>query len=177
MSESKAVVDTKIDGYIAMTHLWVAEAVYANAPLHVVHISSRQAIDPGPGVPGYCIANWAVLALPKVLRVNLGDSGAQISACSVLYPFVRTGMTAEYATNARLFDRWQPRMLETSEAALLLLQLLALPREEIAGRLFQLNLDANEVQAHLRAFWSEVQIAVQERALPWAQRAPLTLPR
>lgn len=72
LSESKAVVDIKIDGYIAMTHLWVAEAVYANTPLQVVYISSRQAIDPGPGVPGYCVANWAVLALPKVLRVNLG---------------------------------------------------------------------------------------------------------
>ena len=33
LAESRAVIDTKIDGFLAMTHLWSGEAVYANDPL------------------------------------------------------------------------------------------------------------------------------------------------
>ncbi|MEP6872265.1 MAG: SDR family oxidoreductase, partial [Anaerolineaceae bacterium] len=99
LTESKAVLNTKVDGFIAMTHLWAGEAVYANQPMQIVYISSRQSIDPGASVPGYSIANWAVLQLPKVLAVNLGKAAGLISAFSVLYPFVRTGMTGEYAEN------------------------------------------------------------------------------
>src|SRR6516165_6601744 len=72
LGESREVIDTKVDGFLAMTHLWAGEAVYHKEPLQVVYVSSRQAIDPGVSVPGYVLSNWAVLALPKVLGVNLG---------------------------------------------------------------------------------------------------------
>ena len=64
LAESRAVLGTKIEGFLNMSHLWSGEAVYANEPLQLVYISSRQAIDPGMSVPGYSIANWAVLQLP-----------------------------------------------------------------------------------------------------------------
>src|SRR5467141_1334625 len=72
LQESRLVLDTKIDGFLAMTHLWAGEAIYSNQKARIVYISSRQALDPGVSVPGYSIANFAVLALPEVLRVNLG---------------------------------------------------------------------------------------------------------
>ena len=76
LEESRLVLDTKIDGFLAMTHLWAGEAVHAKTPLRIVYVSSRQAIDPGASVPGYAISNWAVLQLPKVLSVNLGKAAA-----------------------------------------------------------------------------------------------------
>jgi NAD(P)-dependent dehydrogenase (short-subunit alcohol dehydrogenase family) len=108
LAETRAVLDTKIDGFMAMTHLWSGEAVYANEPLQIVYISSRQSIDPGASVPGYAVANWAVLQLPQVLAVNLGKAASLVTAYSVMYPFVRTGMTNEYAENPKVFGRWQP---------------------------------------------------------------------
>ena len=127
LEESRTVLDTKIDGFVAMTHLWAGEAVYHGRPLKMVYVSSRQAIDPGPAVPGYVIANWAVLPLPRVLRVNLGRSAELVDACSLMLPFVRTGMTEEYAGNPKVFGRWQPRMLEPFEAARAVAELLARP--------------------------------------------------
>src|SRR5690606_21331631 len=44
LGETRQVLDTKIDGFLAVTHLWAGEAVYANQPLQLVYISSRQAI-------------------------------------------------------------------------------------------------------------------------------------
>ena len=73
LTESKMVLDTKIDGFVSWTHMWAGEAVYHNQPLQFVYVSSMQAIEPGIAVPGYVIANWAVLRLPEVLRVNLGN--------------------------------------------------------------------------------------------------------
>ena len=84
------MVDTKVDGFLAMTHLWAGEAVYHEEPVQLVYISSCQAIDPGVSVPGYAISNWAVLQLPKVLSVNLGRSAGPGQRFSVMYPFVRT---------------------------------------------------------------------------------------
>ena len=93
----RLVMDTKVDGFLASSHLWAGEAVWHEEPLRLVYISSRQAIDPGASVPGYAISNWAVLQLPRVLNVNLGKHAELVSAFCVLYPFVRTGMTDEYA--------------------------------------------------------------------------------
>ena len=138
LAESRLVLDTKIDGFLAMTHLWAGEAVYHNQPTRIVYISSRQALDPGSTVPGYVISNFAVLALPEVLRVNLGKSAGLVSAFSVCYPFIRTGMTDEYAENPKVFGRWQPRMLEPFEAAESFLTLLAQPAEETAGGIYEL---------------------------------------
>src|SRR5215813_14101522 len=131
LEESRLVLDTKIDGFLATTHLWAGEAVYHEEPLQLVYVSSRQAIDPGVSVPGYAISNWAVLQLPKVLTVNLGQNAGLVSASCILLPFVRTGMTDEYANNPRVFGRWQPRMLETSEAAEAFMRLLSRPQGEL----------------------------------------------
>ena len=170
LTESKAVLNTKVDGFIAMTHLWAGEAVYANEPMQIVYISSRQAIDPGASVPGYSIANWAVLQLPKVLAVNLGKAASLISAFSVLYPFVRTGMTGEYAENPKVFGRWQPRMLETNEAAQAFLQVLAQPAEVVNGGMFEVIVDAAEGQPEgaVNVSWREVKMNVAEEEVPWA---------
>ena len=118
LEESSRVLNTKIDGFVAMTHLWAAEAVYHSQATQFLYISSRQAIDPSISVPGYVIANWAVLQLPKVLQVNWARAASMASASCLMLPFVLTGMTAAYADNPKVFGRWQSRMLEPSEAAL-----------------------------------------------------------
>ncbi len=162
LAESRAVIDTKIDGFLAMTHLWSGEAVYANDPLQLVYISSRQAIDPGMSVPGYSIANWAVLQLPKVLQVNLGRSAELVSAFSVLYPFVRTGMTGEYAENPKVFGRWQPRMLETHEAAEAFLQVLAQDPQSTNGGMYECMVEGEEGAGEVKVRWQEVKLAAEE---------------
>jgi NAD(P)-dependent dehydrogenase (short-subunit alcohol dehydrogenase family) len=141
LEESRLVLDTKIDGFLALTHLWAGEAVYSNQPARIVYISSRQALDPGGGVPGYVIANFAVLALPEVLRVNLGKAAGAASACSICYPFIRTGMTDEYADNPKVFGRWQSRMLEPYEAAQQFVELMARPVHDTDGGIFELHVN------------------------------------
>lgn len=61
--ESSLLLNTKIDGFVAMTHLWAREAIYHKQPLQFIYISSLQAIEPGVAVPRYAVANWAVLKL------------------------------------------------------------------------------------------------------------------
>lgn len=175
LAESRAVIDTKIDGFMAMTHLWSGEAVYANEPVTFVYISSRQSIDPGVSVPGYALANWAVLQLPKVLEVNLGRNAELVTAFSVLYPFVRTGMTDEYAENPKVFGRWQPRMLETNEASEAFLQALAQPRDVLNGALLEVMVDQQEGQPEgaVKVTWQSVELNVAETPAPWSTSAPL----
>lgn len=174
LEESRAVLDTKVDGFLAMTHLWAGEAVYHNEPVGIAYISSRQAIDPGATVPGYAIANWAVLQLPKVLAVNLGKSAGLVSAFSVLYPFVRTGMTGEYAENPRVFGRWQPRMLETDEAAAAFLQVLARPTEETNLGMYEVKVAADESkQGAIRITWEHLEFEIHETTTPWSAAQPL----
>jgi len=165
LAESQAVLDTKIDGFLAMTHLWSGEAVYANQETQFVYISSRQAIDPGMSVPGYSIANWAVLQLPKVLAVNLGKSASLVSAFSVLYPFVRTGMTGEYAENPKVFGRWQPRMLETHEAAESFMQVLAQPAQSTNQGMYEVMVEPAGEGIEVR--WQEVKLNVEEKPVSW----------
>jgi NAD(P)-dependent dehydrogenase (short-subunit alcohol dehydrogenase family) len=176
LEESRLVLDTKIDGFLAMTHLWAGEAVYHDEALRIVYISSRQAIDPGVSVPGYSISNWAVLQLPKVLSVNLGKSAKLVSAYSVMYPFVRTGMTGEYAENERVFGRWQPRMLETHEAAEAFLGLLARPADETDHGMFELMVDKSEgaPEGGVDVTWKQVHLDLREQELPWSAKEPFT---
>ena len=47
--------------------------------------------------------------------MNLGRAAGPVNAYSVMYPFVRTGMTDEYAENEKVYGRWQPRMLENNQ--------------------------------------------------------------
>jgi NAD(P)-dependent dehydrogenase (short-subunit alcohol dehydrogenase family) len=171
LEQSKDVIDTKLDGFLAMTHLWSSEALHAGGELKIIYISSRQAHDPGAGVPGYCAANWAVLALPKILRQNLGRDASKITAFSVGYPFVRTAMTSAYVDNAKVFGRWQPRMLEPEEAAAALYQLIGRPKVEVAERFFQLEVEAaselGDKAVSMR--WSEVRLDPVIAPLEWAE--------
>src|SRR5260221_5948419 len=129
LEQSRVVLDTKIDGFLAMSHLWAGEAVYHEELLQLIYVSSRMAIDPGPTIPGYVISNWGVLKLPKVLQINLGRNAKFVNASCVLPPFIRTGMTEEYTDDPAVFGRWQSRMLETHEAARAFMQLMARPLE------------------------------------------------
>ena len=165
LTESRLVMNTKIDGFLSWTHLWASEAIYHNSPLQLVYVSSSQAIDPGVSVPGYVIANWAVLRLPEVLRVNLGKSAEMVSACSVMFPFIRTSMTEEYAENEKVFGRWQSRMLETHEAALSVAQLLSRPASELNLGCFRLNVSGDA--DNLSTEWSKVLITTDEEPVNW----------
>ncbi len=170
LSDSRLVVDTKVDGFLASTHLWAGEALHHGGTLRLVYVSSRQAVDPGRSVPGYALSNWAVLQLPRVLAVNLGRQSESVCAFSILLPFVRTGMTGEYADNAKVFGRWQPRMLETHEAAEAFLRLLAQPDEDLAQGMFQLN--ASAADAGVEVAWQRLEMEVAATTPEWA-RTPL----
>ena len=172
LGESRLVLDTKIDGFLATTHLWAGEALYAEEPMRLVYVSSRQAIDPGASVPGYAISNWAVLQLPAVLKVNLGRSADLVSAFSLLLPFVRTGMTDEYAENPKVFGRWQPRMLETHEAAEALLQLLMQPPDATENGMFELLVEPAD-EGHVAVTWNRVRLEFRKESLPWSADLPL----
>ena len=165
LTESKMVMDTKIDGFVSWTHMWVGEAVYHSQPLQLIYVSSMQAIEPGMAVPGYVVANWAVLRLPEVLRVNLGRESHIVSASCIMLPFIRTGMTKEYADNPKVFGRWQTRMLETHEAARSVTQLLVQPAEETNLGNFKLNVDGPVDDISLA--WSRVRLEVEEDSLDW----------
>ena len=171
LAESSLVLNTKIDGFVAMTHKWAGEAVYHKQPLQFIYISSMQAIEPGVAVPGYCVANWAVLKLPEVLKVNLGKSSDMVSAASIMLPFIRTGMTEEYADNKKVFGRWQPRMLEPFEAANAVTQLLTRPGEELNLNNYKLGVGGTAEEIALK--WSQIKLEVQDDALAWSDDAPL----
>ncbi|MDH3713586.1 MAG: SDR family oxidoreductase [Gammaproteobacteria bacterium] len=171
LAESHMVLDTKIDGFVAMTHLWAGEAVYRKAPLQFMYISSMQAIEPGVAVPGYVVANWAVLRLPEVLRVNLGRSADLVSSSCLMLPFIRTGMTEAYADNPKVFGRWQPRMLETHEAARAVVQLLGRPAEELNLGNFKLGVGGTADALELT--WSQIRLEVSDQALDWSAETPL----
>lgn len=172
LAESKLVMDTKIDGFVYLTHLWAGEAVYHKQPIQFIYISSMQATEPGVAVPGYVVANWAVLRLPEVLRVNLGRSSDMASACCLMLPFIRTGMTEAYADNPKVFGRWQPRMLEPHEAAHAVTQLLSRPAEELDLGNFKLAVNGTEDKIALS--WSKVELEVNDTPLAWSEQAPLT---
>jgi len=172
LAESSLVMNTKIDGFVAMTHLWAGEAVYHQQPLQFLYISSMQAIEPGIAVPGYVIANWAVLRLPEVLRVNLGRSADMVSAACLMLPFVRTGMTEEYADNPKVYGRWQPRMLEPFEAAHSVTQLLTRPADELNLGNFKLGVDGTPQEVHLT--WTQVKLERTDEPLAWSTDVPLT---
>jgi hypothetical protein len=171
LEESRLVLDTKIDGFLAATHLWAGEAVYHEEPLQLIYVSSRQAIDPGAAVPGYAISNWAVLQLPRVLAINLGRSANLITASSILLPFVRTSMTDEYAANPKVFGRWQPRMLETHEAATAFMQLLARSKEELDQGMFELLVTGSV--DNVRVTWKKVHLDLREEQLAWSESQAL----
>ena len=119
-------------------------------------------------MPGYAISNWAVLQLPRVLAVNLGRQAESVCAFSILLPFVRTGMTDEYADNEKVFGRWQPRMLETHEAAEAFLQLLVRPDTDLAAGMFQLRVAEAEGRAGITVDWERLSLDVASSSPEWA---------
>ncbi len=163
LGESSLVLNTKIDGFVAMTHLWAGEAVYHKQPLQFIYISSMQAIEPGVSVPGYVVANWAVLKLPEVLKVNLGRSAEMVNASCLMLPFVRTGMTEAYADNPKVFGRWQPRMLEPYEAAHGVTQLLGRKPEDLDLGNYKLAVGGTAEDVALK--WTQIKIDVNEQDL------------
>lgn len=175
LAESQLVMSTKIDGFFALTHLWAGEALYHEQPLQLVYISSMQAIEPGVAVPGYAIANWAVLRLPEVLRVNLGRSAEMVSAACLMLPFIRTGMTEEYSENPKVYGRWQPRMLEPYEAAQCVTQLLCRPAAEL--NLGNFKLVAGGTADALSLTWRQVRLEASDRALDWSDAQPIVRQR
>jgi NAD(P)-dependent dehydrogenase (short-subunit alcohol dehydrogenase family) len=171
LHESRLVLNTKIDGFLAMTHLWAGEAVYHQEFLQLVYVSSRQAIDPGVSVPGYVISNWGVLQLPKMLAVNLGPNAKFVGSACILLPFVRTSMTDQYADNPKVFGRWQPRMLEPNEAAKAFMQLLTRPQAELDKGLFELMVDGAPEKVHVT--WKRVALDVREEPMEWSSACAL----
>ena len=107
----------------------------------------------------------------EVLRVNLGKASGLVSAACLMLPFIRTGMTEEYADNPKVFGRWQPRMLEPYEAAESVAQLLGRPAEELNLGNFKLRVGGTSEAARLS--WSKVQIEVQDETLDWSESAAL----
>jgi 3-oxoacyl-[acyl-carrier protein] reductase len=171
LNDSTQVINTKMDGFLYMTHLWAGEALHYGEPLQIMYVSSRQAVDPGAGVPGYVLANFGVLSLPRIVRTNLGRKSDLVTAFSVALPFVRTGMTDAYADNEKVFGRWQPRMLETHEAAQCLLQLLNQPAQALDDTVLQLNV-TGEADA-IRTTWSEVELKPVSVSVPWSEEDAL----
>tara|TARA_B100000900_G_C20544074_1_gene701760 strand:- start:448 stop:1377 length:930 start_codon:yes stop_codon:yes gene_type:complete len=163
LEESKQVMETKIDGFMYMSHLWAGEAVYHKQHLTLIYISSMQALDPGRAVPGYVLANWAVLKLPKILDINLGRENSFVTSFSLMLPFIKTNMTEEYADNPKVFGRWQPRMLETSEVANSITNLLDKDREELHLGIFKLNVETAENDINLH--WLKVELKATEEKI------------
>ena len=104
--------------------------------------------------------------MPEVLRVNLGRSAEMASSACLMLPFIRTGMTEAYAENPKVFGRWQPRMLETHEAAKAVTQLLSRPRDELDLGNFKLKVGGTADAIEL--VWSQIKLEVDERPLDWS---------
>ena len=109
-----------------------------------------------------------------MLAVNLGRSAGLVDACCFMLPFVRTGMTEEYADNPRVFGRWQSRMLEPFEAARAVTELLARPGSELDLGNFELLVEGEP--AAVRLAWSQVHLDIREEALDWSAVDPLDRP-
>ena len=82
-----------------------------------------------------------------------------------MLPFIRTAMTKEYANNPKVFGRWQPRMLETHEAAKSITQLLLRPAEETNLGNYKLNVTGSAED--IRLAWSKVRLEIEEDSLDW----------
>ncbi|MCZ6894269.1 MAG: hypothetical protein O7H40_09510, partial [Gammaproteobacteria bacterium] len=89
----------------------------------------------------------------------------------IMLPFVRTGMTQEYADNPKVFGRWQPRMLEPFEAAQGVNQLLARPVADLNLGHFKLGVGGTAAELSLN--WSQIKLEVNEEALGWSDAAPI----
>ena len=120
-----------------------------------------QAIEPGRAVPGYALANWAVLKeLTEILKVNLGKDSNMVASSCLMLPFIRTGMTEEYAGNDKVYGRWQAKVLEPYEAAQSITNLLGRKRDDLDLGNFRLEVDGSADDLNLS--WSKIDLVVSE---------------
>jgi hypothetical protein len=75
-------------------------------------------------------------------------------------------MTDEYAENAAVWGRWQPRMLETDETAAAFMRLLARPQAELDQGSFELIVDGDA--RSIRLSWKKVHLDLREESLEWS---------
>ena len=126
---------------------------------------------PNIGPEPHVIANWAVLQLPLVLKVNLGRASELVGACCLMLPFVRTGMTEECADDPTVYGRWQSRMLEPFEAAQAITQSLSRRPAELDFGNFELDVHGQTQDVSLT--WSRIGLEVKESNLDWSDDRPL----
>jgi hypothetical protein len=110
-------------------------------------------------------AGEAVYHKRPLQLVNLGSASDMVSACCIIFPFIRTGLTEAYADNPKVFGRWQSRMLETHEAAKSMAQLLMQPAGELNLGNFKLNVKGEPDDISLD--WTKVRLEVEEDELGW----------
>ena len=89
-----------------------------------------------------------------------------------MFPFIRTGMTDQYADNERVFGRWQSRMLEPSEMAKAFMALLDQPAEQTDGGMFELMVEDGD-QDKVEVAWQQVKFNLAEEKLDWSYHDPL----
>ena len=93
------------------------------------------------------------------------------SCTCLMLPFVRTGMTEEYANKPIVFERWQPRMLERFEAARAVTRLLGQPANELDLGNYELLVGETPEAAQMR--WAGVELQVKEANLGWSKSEKL----
>ena len=69
-------------------------------------------------------------------------------------------MTDEYAENEKVFGRWQPRMLQTHEAAVAVMHLLSNSPNNLDQGLFELNVGGTAEQTEL--VWARRSIEIRD---------------
>lgn len=85
--------------------------------------------------------------------------------------FVRTGMTAAYADNPKIFGRWQSGMLEPFEASLAITRLLNQPSTDLNLGNYELLVEGDVDAPGIR--WSGVKLEVNAQALAWSEAQAL----
>ena len=86
-----------------------------------------------------------------------------VNASCLMLPFVHTGMTEAYADNPKVFDRWQPRMLEPFAAAHVVTQLLGRAPKDLNLGNYKLGVSGTAEEIELK--WVQIEIDVNEQKL------------
>tara|TARA_B110000495_G_C22749386_1_gene439131 strand:- start:416 stop:673 length:258 start_codon:yes stop_codon:yes gene_type:complete len=83
-------------------------------------------------------------------------------------------MTDGFANNDKVFGRWQPRMLETSEMAEAFMALLNRPGSETDNGMFELMVDSVEDNSQaIDVTWNQVKFNLAEEPITWSADKPL----
>jgi len=106
-------------------------------------------------------------ALATVDAINAAGGNAFGVQADVTNP-----RTEAYADNAKVYGRWQPRMLAPEEASTALFQLLLRPRAELNDHFFQLEVEPADGQ-RVRLRWADVRLEPRVEPLAWSAIDPL----